>query len=340
MNMCKRIVFTKKDTAEFLNVNLGELGENQVAVKIAVSSISCGTERALVSGDPNIGILQPEGSPIVFPRVSGYSSAGTVIAVGSNVTEFAIGDRVALSWSNHADINYIDKKKVCKIDDNVSFSAAALCHIATFPLAAIRKTKLELGESLMVMGLGILGLCAVQLARAAGAYPVIAVDPVAERREKAIEFGADFALDPTDADFVKTVKELTDGGVNCAVEVTGLGIGLDQTLDCMAQFGRVALLGCTRNKEFYIDYYRKVHGPGITMIGAHTNARPKHESSDGWFTEADDMKSLLRMLAGKRIKLEEMVDATFDPKDCTEIYTRLINDRNFPPVSQFDWSNY
>ena len=110
MKKGNRIVFTEKDTAKLLEVDLGELGENQVAVKIAISSISCGTERALVSGDANIGILQPEGSPIVFPRVSGYSSAGTIIAVGSNVTEFAVGDRVALSWSTHTDINYIDKK--------------------------------------------------------------------------------------------------------------------------------------------------------------------------------------------------------------------------------------
>lgn len=338
--MAKKIVFTKKDTAELLEVNLGELGADQVAVKLAVSSISCGTERALVSGEANIGILQPEGTPVSFPRISGYSSAGIVIAVGENVKDIAVGDRVALSWSTHCDVNYIDKNLVCKIDDNVSFREAALCHIATFPLAAIRKTKLEIGESLMVMGLGILGLCAVQLARAGGAYPVIAVDPVAERREKALSLGADFAFDPTEPDFVQKVKSLTGGGVNCVVEVTGLGIGLDQSLDCMARFGRIALLGCTRNKEFHIDYYRKVHGPGITMIGAHTNARPKFESSDGWFTEADDMKSLLKLLAGGRINFEKMIDETFDPADCGEVYERLVNDRNFPPVSQFDWKNY
>lgn len=338
MEKGKRIVFTKKDTAELLEVDLGNLAADQVAVKIAISSISCGTERALVSGDANIGILQAEGTPVTFPRISGYSSAGVVIAVGEGVKDIAVGDRVALSWSTHTDINVIKRKHVCKIADNVSFSSAALCHIATFPLAAIRKTRLEIGESMMVMGLGILGLLAVQLARAGGAYPVIAVDPVKERREKALSLGADLAFDPTDADFVKNVKAATGGGVNTVIEVTGLGIGLDQSLDCMARFGRIALLGCTRNKEFHIDYYRKVHGPGITMIGAHTNARPVVESSQGWFTEADDVKAVLKLLAGGRIKLDEMVDATYSPAECTEVYTRLVNDRNFPPVSQFDWS--
>ena len=339
MEKGKRIVFTKKDTAELLEVNLPALGANQVAAKTAVSSISCGTERALVSGDANISVTVDESTYIPFPRVSGYSSAGTVIAVGANVKDIAVGDRVAMSWSTHTDINIIERSKVSKIEDNVSFSSAALCHIATFPLAAIRKTQLEVGESMMVMGLGVLGLLAVQLARAAGACPVIAVDPVKERREKALSLGADLAFDPTDADFVKSVKAATCGGVNTVIEVTGLGIGMDQSLDCMAQFGRIALLGCTRNKEFHIDYYRKVHGPGITIIGAHTNARPKVESAHGWFTEADDVKALLKLLAGGRIKLDEMVDATYSPQECGDVYTRLVNDRNFPPVCQFDWSN-
>jgi 2-desacetyl-2-hydroxyethyl bacteriochlorophyllide A dehydrogenase len=336
----KRIVFTKKDTAELLSYELPEVGSNQVAVKLAVSSISCGTERALVSGNANIGILQPEGTPVTFPRISGYSSAGTVIAVGENVRDIAVGDKVALSWSVHSNVNIINRDKVCKISEGVSFEAAALCHIATFPLAAIRKTGLEIGESMMIMGLGVLGLMAVQLARVAGACPVIAVDPVAERREKALELGADYALDPTDADFVKTVKSITGGGVNTVVEVTGLGIGMDQSLDCMARFGRIALLGCTRNKEFHIDYYRKVHGPGITIVGAHTDARPRRDSSSGWFTEADDMKSLMKLLSRGRLNFDRMIDATYKPEDCTEIYERLVNDRNFPPVSQFDWSNY
>lgn len=336
----KRIVFTKQDTAELLSYDLPEVGANQVAVKIAISSISCGTERALVSGNANIGILQPEGTPVTFPRISGYSSAGMVIAVGENVKNVAVGDRVALSWSIHSNINIIDSSKVIKIPESVSYKSAALCHIATFPMAAIRKTGLEIGESMMVMGLGVLGLMAVQLARVAGACPVIAVDPVKERREKALELGADYALDPTEADFVKTVKSITGGGVNTVIEVTGLGIGMDQSLDCMARFGRIALLGCTRNKEFHIDYYRKVHGPGITIIGAHTDARPRRDSSSGWFTEADDMKSLVKLIDLGRLDFDRMIDATYKPEDCGEIYKNLIYDRNFPPVAQFDWSKY
>lgn len=333
----KQIVFTYPGVAEYLERNLPQVGADMVAVKTYISSISCGTERALASGDNNVSIVVAEGKEVTFPRTSGYSSAGIVIEVGSNVKHVKVGDRVAMSWSCHSEINVMPAKNVHKLDDRVSFTDAALCHIGTFPLAAIRKTGLEMGESMLIMGLGVLGLWSVQLARAAGAVPVIAVDPIKERREKAIALGADYAFDPTEPDFVSKVKKVSGGGVNTAIEVTGLGIGMDQCLDCMARFGRMALLGCTRNKEFHIDYYRKVHGPGITLIGAHTNARPVHESSKGWFTEKDDMAALLALIAAGRLKPSQMVDEVFKPEDCREIYDRLINDRNFPPVAQFDW---
>ena len=102
-------------------------------------------------------------------------------------------------------------------DDAVSFSAAALAFIASFPLAAIRKCRLEIGESAVVMGLGVLGQLGVQLLRAAGACPVIAAAPSKGKRDRALELGADLALDPTAADFAEKVKEATHGGANVAV---------------------------------------------------------------------------------------------------------------------------
>ena len=63
----------------------------------------------------------------------------------------------------------------------------------------------------------------------------------------------------------------------------------------MAKFGRIALLGCTRDKNFTVDYYRKIHGPGIHIIGAHTDARPKIDSSSGMFNQRDDIKAILNL---------------------------------------------
>lgn len=329
----RQIQFVAPGIAELVAVDIPAPAADEVTVKLAVSTISSGTERANLIGDPNVSYALP--GTVNFPRVLGYSSAGIITAVGENVQGYSVGDRVGLVWSIHSEYQNIKVNNIFKLDD-VSFEEAALWHITTFPMAAIRKCGLETGESAIVMGMGVLGMFAVKLLRAAGAAPIIAVDPVAEKREYALKIGADFALDPFAPDFAKTAKQLTDGGANIAIEVTGNGGALDGVLDCMARFGRVALLGCTRNSDFNIDYYRKVHGPGITLVGAHTNARPKYESHPGWWTTMDDITAVKRLYKFGRIEFAGMVEETHTPDECTEVYARLANEKAFPLV-QFDW---
>ena len=130
---------------------------------------------------------------------------------------------------------------------------------------------------------------------------------------------------------------LTNGGANVAIEVSGVGDGFNEALDCMAKFGRIALFGCTRNSDFTVDYYHKIHSPGITVIGAHTLARPKFESHPGWFTHDDDIKAILKLCHTGRLSFDEPIDATYSPEECFEVYTRLISDRSCPAIMQFDW---
>ena len=329
------IHITAPCVAELVTVELPDLGENEVRVKLAYSTVSSGTERANVMNLPNTAFdpNHVEEFPI---KDLGYSASGTVTAVGESVTDLAPGDRVAVSWSHHGQYIHVRRGDVYKLPENVSLSDAALFHIGIFPLAAVRKCRTELGESAIVMGLGVLGLVAVQLLRAAGAIPIVAVDPVPEKREKALSLGADFALDPFDPNFAAEAKRITGGGAAVGIEVTGIGAGLDGILDCMAKFGRVALLGCTRDKNFTIDYYRKVHAPGITLIGAHTAARPKTESHGGWWTQSDDVKALVKLHATGRLSLGTLVDEIHAPTEAPAVYDRLVKEKAFPVV-QFDW---
>ena len=105
----------------------------------------------------------------------------------------------------------------------------------------------------------------------------------------------------------------------------------------MANFGRVALLGCTRSSDFTIDYYRKVHCPGITLIGAHTRARPANESSENWWTEKDDAEAIINLVKTGRIDLKRLIEETYSPIDALKVYERLANNSAFPIV-QFDWT--
>lgn len=333
---CKQIIFTEINKAQLLDVEYEEPKDNEVVVKTVFSTVSCGTEKANITGNPNVAGNSPPN--VTFPRKPGYSSAGFVVAKGKNVTKVDIGDRAVVFFGFHKTYNTVREDNVVKIeDDAISFEEAAMSFISTFSLAAVRKTRLEIGESAIVMGLGLLGQFAVRILRAAGATPIIAVDPVEERRKEALAGGADYAFDPFEEGFTKKVKEITNGGANVAIEVTGVGAGLEGVLDCMAKFARVALLGCTRDKEFTIDYYKKVHAPGIVLIGAHTGARPQNESYPGYFTHVDDIKAVLKLCATGRLDIKSMIKETHNPEDCSEVYTRLINDKNFPIVVQFDW---
>lgn len=334
--LTKQIVFTAPYVAELLEVECLPPQADEVTVALEYSAISAGTEKANFIGMRN-GVDKAEDAAPKYPRTVGYSAAGIVTAVGSDVTDIEVGDRVVAFWGKHKKDITLKRKNVIKIPKEVSSQEASLTLISTFPLAAIRKTHLEIGESAMVMGLGILGIFAVQELKAAGAYPVIAVDPIQERRELALKLGADYALDPMEESFYEKAKELSDGGVNVCIEVTGLGIGLIQALECMQLMGRVALLGCTRSSHFEIDYYGKVHGRGISLIGAHTVARPKVESSAGLWTDEDDLKTVLNLIKGKRLNFKDMISEIHSPEEANEVFNRLATEKNFPIGVLFDW---
>ena len=333
----KQIIFTEAYKAELLEVEYEAPKENEVTVELDYSAISAGTEKANYMGERNDTGAKESDAP-VFPRTVGYSSAGRVVAVGSGVTDIEVGDRVIAVWTKHKKRLTLERKNVIKLPDEVSTKEASMAYISIFPLAAIRKTRLEIGESALVMGLGILGVFAVQELRAAGAYPIIAADPIPERREFALKMGADFVLDPTSEGFSDEVKRITGRGVNVCIEVTGLGVGLIQALDCMKEMGRIALLGCTRSSKFEIDYYSKVHGRGISLIGAHTMARPKSESSQGLWTTEDDIRTVLGLIKGGRLNFSDMICEVHSPADAQAVYQRLVSDKKFPIGVLFDWS--
>lgn len=335
----KQIIFTDINKAEFLDVECREPAAHEVIVKMAFTTISQGTEKANITGNLDVHAFMPRPSETpIFPRYGGYSDAGTVVAVGSEVTEFKVGDRVAGWWGSHKSYCEFPDTNLIHLPDEIPFNAASVAHIACFPMGAIRKTRLEVGESAIVMGLGILGMLAIQELHAAGAAPIIAADPIEARRAQALENGADYALDPFDPDFVANVKKLTGTGVNVAIEVTGVGKALDQVLDVVAPKGRVALLGCTRDKNFTIDYYRKVHAPGVTLIGAHTASRPQVDSYPGFWTVKDEMESILRLEKGGRLNLQNIISEVHSPAQAPEVYHRMLTEKNFPVGVQFDWS--
>jgi threonine dehydrogenase-like Zn-dependent dehydrogenase len=122
------------------------------------------------------------------------------------------------------------------------------------------------------------------------------------------KWAPDVALDPTADDYAETVKRITGGkGVPVAIDVTGVYAALVQTLGCVARFGRVSLLGCSRNPDQALDFYHLVHFPGVSLIGANNFARPQFESSPGNWTAKDDCDAVLRLM-GQRTAVRQTLD--------------------------------
>lgn len=328
----KQILFTDVHKAELVEAEVCEPAADEVMTEMEYTVISGGTERANIMAAPNTGGYS-------FPKALGYCGVGWVVKTGSAVTSVAVGDRVLVYHGHHKKYNVTPEIKVTKVTDDAMPSLdAAFVVIAAMGLGGVRKLELELGESAMVMGLGLLGLFAVQFCRLSGAYPVIAADLNPARRELALKLGADYAFDPSAPDFVEQVKAVTKGnGVRAIVEVTGVSAAMKQALECASWLGRIALLGCTRVSDCAIDYYQQVHRPGIKLIGAHNFVRPKVESYPHHWTHQDDCKAILDLISAGRIQSASIASRVVPPAAAPEIFDQLCDDPAFPVGTVFDW---
>lgn len=328
----KQIIFTEAHKAALLEKELKVLAADEVLVDTEYTVVSGGTERANLMGMCNAGGNK-------FPKALGYCGIGRVMEIGSAVTSVAVGDRVLIYHGKHAKYNIRPEKDVTKVwDEKIPSLDAAFVVIATMGLGGVRKLELELGESAMVMGLGLLGIFAVQFCRLNGANPVIAADLNPARRELALQLGADYAFDPSAPDFAEQVKAVTKGkGVCATVEVTGVSAAMKQALECAAYMGRISLLGCTRVSDCAVDYYQQVHRPGVRLIGAHNFVRPKVESYPHHWTHQDDCNAILDMISAGRVQVAPIVSRVVSPTEAPAIYDQLCDDPAFPMGTVFDW---
>jgi 2-desacetyl-2-hydroxyethyl bacteriochlorophyllide A dehydrogenase len=331
----KIIAFTSVGKAEMLDAVHLELKDDVVLVENEVSAISAGTERACLLDLPNLA----DAKPGQFPKHLGYSGVGRIVEIGKNVRGVEVGDRVLTHWgSGHSNYNYISGDNLLKIDnDELPSEHAVFAVIAGFSLNGLRKTRLEIGESAAVVGLGILGAFALALCRIAGGAPVIAVDPSERRRNLAFSLGAHHTFDPAAADYIRHIKDASRGGVNAVIEVTGQSIALKQALAYTAKFGRISLLGCTRVSDTAIDFYQEVHRPGVEIVGAHTDARPKCESRPHSWTWKDDARALMDFMADGRLDMTRILSAVYSPQEAPAVYKALVEDKDFPVGAVFDW---
>lgn len=326
-----RIVWPEAGRAELQEFDVPQPGHGEALLEMEYSVLSAGTEKSFLLGRPN--------TAQAFPQYPGYSGVGRVAAVGDGVTSVHPGDRVLADHAGHRSHFVKPADSLAKVPGGVEPAEAAFTVIAAMSLQGVRKARIELGESVLIEGLGILGILAAQLAKLNGAIPVIATDFSAERRKLALGLGADFAFSPDEPELPAKVREATGGrGADAVIEVTGSARALNQALACASYRGRVVLLGCTRISDESVDYYRDVHKTGISIVGAHNFVRPKEDSSPGYWTYRDDFRTLLALSASGRFRAAALISEMVSPQDASAVYRRLAECEHPPLGIVFDWT--
>lgn len=228
-------VFASGGRAVVLDVAEPELRRGEVLVAPAFSAISVGTEMWLVngSGDPDFGIHEYPADPPYWPKIRspikthhpmprlqggghysiGYSLAGRVIAVDDDVVDLAPGDLVACSGSqcaHHAERVAVPRNLVARVPEDLPLEEAAFVTLGAIAMTGLRETTCQFGETIVVYGLGLLGLLAGQIGAAAG-FRMIGIDIDAGRLGLAKSLGITEVVDATITDVVAAVREQTDG---------------------------------------------------------------------------------------------------------------------------------
>ncbi len=240
----------------------------QVLVEVKACGV-CASDLHVVDG------VTPHGPSL--PQTLGHEAAGVIAAVGDEVTDWQPGDSVAVLMSHPchvctvcmagrhnlcparsipgidgngamAGFTLADANSLVPIPEGVPFDQAAITTdaVAT-PYHALKRAGVGEGVSLVIMGLGGLGMHAILLAKLAGAT-VIGVDLDPVNLERALDWGADEVVDASDGQPARRVRELTGGGADRAVEFVGSPGTVDQSIKSLAPGGRATIVGLTNER--------------------------------------------------------------------------------------------
>ncbi len=273
---------------------------------------------------------------------SGYSVAGTVCEAGSGVTDFQVGDRVACAGAqcaHHAEFVRVPVNLAAVVPDHVGLSQASTVALGAIALQAVRRANPTLGETFVVVGLGILGQLVAQMLKAQGCR-VIGADLDETRIQLARELGIQYGLRPDCEIDPVQVARITDGvGADGAI-VTAASPShqiLSTAFQMCRRKGRVVLVGDVglhlNREDIYakeLDFFVSTsYGPG------RYDSRYEEQGLDypvGYvrWTENRNMSEYLRLLAEGRVNVEPLISMTYPVADCAQAYARLKSETDRP----------
>jgi len=283
---------------------------NEVEIKTHCSTVSPGTERAVLCGLP--------GARKTFPYFPGYSCAGEIVATGSRVKGFKLGDRIA-GRVRHLSGESVGTDFIFHIPEGVSYESASLIELGIITLQGLRKARIQPGDVVAVLGQGLIGQLAGRLARAGGASRVIAIAPTRNR--------ARAALAPGGATEFVAMRESAFSPSSIAADVVIEAVGTPDAIAtatlCARPGGRVVLLGSSRGLSRNVNLAALLQHRDIELVGAHISDMPATEASPGRHTYRQEGELFLDMLRTGRLSVTDLVTWRAAPDECNAVYETL-----------------
>jgi 2-desacetyl-2-hydroxyethyl bacteriochlorophyllide A dehydrogenase len=330
----RAVVFAEPKRVEIREMETPDPKPDQVGIRTVFSGISQGTERWALTG--RYGHYDHDFSAY-YPCSPGYQAAGVVDAVGSEVTDLHIGDHVFAPGSRFTDADHkypgpcaashsgylvTSRSGVTRVDPKVDLAAASLYHMAGVSRHGVRLAKVQPGDLVVVIGLGMIGQMSAQAARRVGAR-VIATDLIPIRVELAAKHSADRALNANDESLEDVVRSEAANGADVVIDTTGDHRMFDRCLNLIHVEGRIVMQG----------YY-----PDPVSIDFHPThlQRPTVVFPCGWDDErngelADDM-------ASGRIAIEPLITHRIPFSQAASAYELVVEHPERSLGMVFDWS--
>lgn len=308
---------------------------HELLCEARVSLLSTGTETFCLAGEFDEGTFWEEW--VEFPFAPGYSMTSVVVEVGSAVEGVRVGDRVA-TQTPHAQRFVVPAAEAIAVPDDITDDQAAWVSLACTTQLGVRRAELQLGETVGVVGLGLLGQLVVQYLRVAGAGRIVCIDPTSERLQLAEKHGAtDLITTPAGA-AREQIADLTDGRMlDVVFDITGHHTVLAAASTLLRPLGRLVLLGDSPSPS------RQHLGPrivadSIAILGVHASvAPPVATPRDRWTLEAMTELFFLLLRTG-RMDVDTLISHRYSPTEAPEVYAALQRDRSPYLGVLFDWS--
>lgn len=313
------------------------LKEGQLRAKVEYAAAKHGTEFTHFRGqdpflenvfDEEYQLFRPskEAAEKPFFMRPGNMWVGTICEIGPGVTGYQIGQRVA-GYGPFKSTHTFRAGEELAVPEGMTWKQIMCYDPAQFALGGVRDGDVRPGDNVAVFGMGAIGLIAAQMAKLAGARQVIVVDPIAKRREAALENGADVALDSLDGDVGLKIKELTDKrGADVVIETSANYSALQQAIRGVAYNGNVAVVGWYKECHGGLNLGREAHFNQPNILISRACSEPNRDYPRWDFNRL--CSAAWEMLAKGLLKCENIVDPVVPIAEAAEMYMHIEQNPN------------